>query len=78
MRLKGDTLDEIIEEATQCQKNDAYGMLCPINLLRNGKDFNRIGRPVHGSEWTKSNLENWKKTALQNEDLVRLMKKNKD
>lgn len=80
-KLKGQTLEKIIEHLTEIRKTSYYGMLCPIILSRDDKEIRRIGPPVHccGSDqnnrW-ESGVADWVRIVKADEDVMRLLPKN--
>lgn len=48
-RLHGNTLDDLLDHADRVEssKQGSFGMLCPADLLRNGKAVRRVGPCVY-------------------------------
>jgi hypothetical protein len=43
----GDTLEEILYDLSCHAKKNPYGMICPVIVLKDGKEIKRIGNAVH-------------------------------
>lgn len=77
-KLGAATLDEIIAEASEIQKEDGYGMLCsPILLAASGKEVRRPGVNAHGRgknlEYWQDQCAKWKAACEADADLMRLL-----
>lgn len=59
-RLKGKSLQEIMQHARSIQKTSSCGMLCPATLIRNERDFRRIGKAVNDDKDFEENMQKWK------------------
>lgn len=73
VELKGNSIDEIIDLATAEQIQDNFGMLCGPYLSIKDKPFKKLSCVVHGEHWTKRNLESWKDSVMDNDDIKRLL-----
>lgn len=85
-RIEGATLDEIIAEATEIQKEDGYGMLCAPTLLNAaGKEVRRVsagpfsnGAHAHGrgkdAAYWQQQCKNWRAACEADADVMRLLR----
>jgi hypothetical protein len=85
-RLAGKTLDDIIKQAEEirCRKDGYgyYGMLCPVTLMRKGKEVRRVGKGAHchgqknPDKW-KRGVAEWKASLEADEQVMRLLEEGK-
>lgn len=69
VRLKGKNLDEIVAHAKKIAKKSPYGMLCAAKLLKEGRDFRSIGKPVFEHKNWEENLQKWV-DAIKNDSIA--------
>ena len=80
-RLLGNTLEEILIHADAVEAVSSFGMLCDAVLMRQGKEFARVGTVVHSGSskdskdaWN-SGKEVWLRILKENKDVMRILSK---
>lgn len=77
-KLKGRTLTEVVQHATEIRNESTWGMLCPVTVLAGQKELRRIGPSIHchgrekDLEWAEG-CRKWVEELSKDVDVVRLL-----
>jgi hypothetical protein len=79
IRLRGKNLNEIVQDAEVCKRNDPWGALCPVIVLVDKKELRRVGVMCHAqgettSKWDKE-LTKWKSAVTKDPEILKLLDK---
>ncbi len=53
------SLKKVAKEMVTIAKNNPYGMVCPVTVLKDGEEIGRIGKPVHVDKDGNVNIQEW-------------------
>jgi hypothetical protein len=75
-RLRGETLDEIINHACNVEFMNPYGMLCKPTIIYSDKSERKVGEPIHSTSegFNPEELDNWRKQIEADKEVMGFFK----
>lgn len=75
--LTGDTIEDIVKNATHIAEQSPYGMLCPAIIFSGEKELRKVGRSVHHDsgrpdKW-RQKCRDWLTEVIKDPDALRLI-----
>jgi len=59
LKPRGEKLKTVKKDLQKFAKKNPHGMLCPVIVLKNDVEINRIGKPVHVDKDGNVNIDEW-------------------
>jgi len=74
IKVKVTTLNKIVKEYKILAKKHPHGMVCPVTILKDGKDLRRVGKSCHVTKDGKVQLSDWITSISNDIDIKRILK----